>query len=302
MNLSTVWAQLATTQNVAYGIPFIDPNTLVPTLDNGATGLTLNFGYTKDTESNGGGGLHIGTFGDLTGVASLNLGGQGDSYIPVANQAAGTLGRVPGFRVRSSRGTRQIPSNSLNTDLLGEFAGYGLIGLSSFPLYYTKLAGVSYYVAGASATSPGGEMRFGTQGDGTGAFTDWIKLDNTGAFLPLIASSPAAPTIPGVVKLGKAGYGWGSLTLDYNITATVGAVVINKPVGRAIIALGAASVVVTNTLVTANSIVFAQLAAVDATLTFVKAVVAGAGSFTITGNANATANCAVNFFVVCTDS
>lgn len=298
---STVWASLSTTQSVAYAVPFIDGNTLEPVVDSGATGLLVNFAYKKNTAVNGAGALHVGIFGDFSGVDSLNLGGQGDSYIPVGNQAPATVGGIPGWSVASSRGTRSIPTSSLDTDLLGEFSGYGLVGAAS-PLAYSKLAAITYYVAGVSATLPGGEMRFGTRANATSVFTDWVKLDNTGAFYPLTASTPAALAAAGTNKLGKAGFGWSSFTLDYSITATVGAVTINKPCGRAIIALGAASVVVTNSLVTANSIVIAQLAAIDATLTFVKAVVAGAGTFTITGNANATANCAVNFLVVGTDS
>ena len=301
MASSSVWAQLATSQQVAYGVPFIDPNTLVPALDNGASGLLVNFGYTLNSSVfPGGGGLHIGTFGNFGGVNSLNLGGQGDSYVPILNQIPATVGGVPGFRVSSSNGSRQIPSVSLDLDLLGEFAGYGLLGATS-PLAWTKLAGISYYASGASATNTGGKMKFGTKAD-AGAYTDWIELTNTGTFAPLVASTPAAPTVPSAVRLGRAGYGWGSLNLDYSITATVGAVTINKPVGRAIIALGAKAVVVTNKLVTANSIVLAQLAQVDATLTTVLNVVAGAGSFTINGNVNATADCAVNFFVIGTDS
>jgi hypothetical protein len=148
------------------------------------------------------------------------------------------------------------------------------------------------YARGATANNLGGEAHFWTKAD-NGVLTDRLTLDNAGAFFP---------TTNAGASLGKANFGYKQLNLDFTITGTVGAVAISKPAGRAIIALGAASVVVTNTLVTANSIVFAQLAAVDATLTFIKAVVAGAGSFTITGNANATANCPVNFLVINTDS
>ncbi len=63
------------------------------------------------------------------------------------------------------------------------------------------------------------------------------------------------------------------------------------------IAIGAPSVVVTNSLVTATSIVTAALQFVDATLTEVLSVVPGAGSFTINGNANATAATKVAFTV-----
>lgn len=80
-------------------------------------------------------------------------------------------------------------------------------------------------------------------------------------------------------------------------SATPGAATINAVRGKAAIAIGAASVVITNSKVSATSQVIVVLENNDATLTFLKSVVPGAGSFTVTGNANATA--AVNFkFVV----
>lgn len=61
--------------------------------------------------------------------------------------------------------------------------------------------------------------------------------------------------------------------------------------GRAIIPAGSSSVVVTNPLVNAASSVTAAIAqaANDATLTSISRILPAAGSFTITGNANATA-------------
>ncbi len=78
---------------------------------------------------------------------------------------------------------------------------------------------------------------------------------------------------------------------------TTGNQTINRPVGTVNIAAWAGSVVVTNSLVTANSIIFTTIRTADATLTSVKSVVAGAGSFTITGNATATAETSIWFMV-----
>jgi hypothetical protein len=72
-------------------------------------------------------------------------------------------------------------------------------------------------------------------------------------------------------------------------TGTPGAATINKPAGRVAIAATASSVTVTNSLVSATSIVLATLQTTDGTLTSIKSVVPGAGSFVITGNAAATA-------------
>jgi hypothetical protein len=80
-------------------------------------------------------------------------------------------------------------------------------------------------------------------------------------------------------------------------SGTPGAATVNKPSGQASIAIGTDSVVITNSLVTATSVVVAVLQFVDATLTQILSVVPGAGSFTVTGNANATAATKVGWIV-----
>lgn len=72
-------------------------------------------------------------------------------------------------------------------------------------------------------------------------------------------------------------------------SATPGARTVNKPSGLNAIAAGASTCVITNSVVKATSIVLCQLQFVDATATFIKAVIPAANSFTITVNANATA-------------
>ena len=71
-------------------------------------------------------------------------------------------------------------------------------------------------------------------------------------------------------------------------TGTPGAATINKPTGKSAIAIGASSVVITNSLVTAASRVIITQHARDATCKELIAVPA-AGSFTVSGTANATA-------------
>jgi len=72
---------------------------------------------------------------------------------------------------------------------------------------------------------------------------------------------------------------------------TSGAATANAMSGRAAIAAGVPSVVITNNLVDAQSKVFAVVAqaAADGTLLRVDRIVPAAGLFTIFGNANATA-------------
>lgn len=81
-------------------------------------------------------------------------------------------------------------------------------------------------------------------------------------------------------------------------SGTPGNVTNNSALGRVAIAAAASSVVVTNSTVTATSDVFVNLISTDATLTSARVTSIGAGTFTITGNAAATAAATVSFLVV----
>lgn len=91
----------------------------------------------------------------------------------------------------------------------------------------------------------------------------------------------------------------GTFEMNRTITAggTTGAQVINKPVGTVNFAAAATSVVVTNSTVSGTSIIFPVIRTADATCTFVKSVVPGSGTFTITLNAGCTAETSVGFMV-----
>lgn len=91
----------------------------------------------------------------------------------------------------------------------------------------------------------------------------------------------------------------GDMQLDKTVTpaGTTGARTINKNAGTVNFAAAATSVVVTDSRVTANSIIIATVATVDITMKSVVAV-AGAGSFTLTANAAATAETRVNWLVI----
>jgi hypothetical protein len=80
---------------------------------------------------------------------------------------------------------------------------------------------------------------------------------------------------------------------------TTGAVTANLISGTAAIAIGASSIVITNALVDANSVINAYVsqAAADGTLLRVERIVAAAGSFTIYGTANATAVTLIKWYV-----
>lgn len=89
------------------------------------------------------------------------------------------------------------------------------------------------------------------------------------------------------------------INLDTTITPalTVGAQTINKPSWTVNIAAWQSSIVVTNSLVTTSSNVFVTVRTADATA-LVKNVVPTSGSFTITLNANATAETSLWFWVM----
>lgn len=92
-------------------------------------------------------------------------------------------------------------------------------------------------------------------------------------------------------SLGAGGY--------TDSTGAPGNVTNNSPSGRAAVAAAASTCVVTNSSVLATSKVFVQLlGAADATLTSIVGVTIAAGSFTVTGNAAATAAKSFEFLVV----
>jgi hypothetical protein len=82
-------------------------------------------------------------------------------------------------------------------------------------------------------------------------------------------------------------------------TGTPGNVTNNSAAGRAAFAAAASTVVVTNALVlAADTVMVTLLGAADATLTGIVGVTVAAGSFTVTGNAAATATKGFMFTVI----
>lgn len=91
------------------------------------------------------------------------------------------------------------------------------------------------------------------------------------------------------------------LAIDAGTTApTSGAVTANTIQGRCAVPAGSSSVVITNALVDATSKIFAVVAqaAADGTLLRVERVVPAAGSFTIYGTANATADTVIDWLLL----
>lgn len=108
-----------------------------------------------------------------------------------------------------------------------------------------------------------------------------------GAIVTLPASTESALVAQGIAQVSVA-------------APTTGAQSSNEYAGRAAIAAGASSVVVSNPFVNASSKIWACVAqaAADGTLLRVERIVPAAGSFTIYGTANATATTVIDWAII----
>jgi hypothetical protein len=120
---------------------------------------------------------------------------------------------------------------------------------------------------------------------------------------PATSSGAVFSTLFSLSSAGNAVFA-GSLTVGGNVilpktitaAGTTGARTINQPSGSVNFAAAATSLVVTNSLVTVNSVIICTVGTNDTTLKSVAAV-AAAGSFTMHANAAATAETRVNFII-----
>ena len=126
--------------------------------------------------------------------------------------------------------------------------------------------------------------------------SDAIGATNNRAFCGVVPSGTGRYNL--YMSGSAANYLAGDLQLGKVITpsGTNGAQTIDTTTGSVNFAIAATSLVVTNSLVTANSVIIVTVAANDTTMKSVQ-VVAAAGSFTIYANAAATAATRVNFLI-----
>lgn len=129
-----------------------------------------------------------------------------------------------------------------------------------------------------------------------------FKLGYANSVQPIVIQSQGVPA--SFTTLGVTGASTLAATritslqsVKTDSSGTPGNVTNNAQHGRAAFAAAANTVVVTNSLVAATSSVFVQVGGADATLNSVR-VTCAAGSFTVTGNAAATAATPFDFFVV----
>jgi hypothetical protein len=139
----------------------------------------------------------------------------------------------------------------------------------------------------------------GSVGVGTASTTPSARLQvrgaNTTAAVGTFIVEDGAGTPSTIYRIDNDG----KVTYRATNTAagTTGPQTINRPSGTVNFAIGASALVVTNSLCTTSSIVFATVRTNDATA-YIKNVVPAANSFTINLGAAATAVTSVGFFII----
>jgi len=188
------------------------------------------------------------------------------------------------------------------------FIGYADSNVATFPLFFRGLtsaamdSGTAPLIIFQSArTSSATDPNNGTITDittrplfrfqsGTGVVS--IEIPANGNVLIGTTTDPSL----GKLHVAGAFSATGNIYLGKTVTAaaTTGAQTINQPSGSVNFAAAATSLVVTNSLVTASSVIQCTVGTNDATMSAATAV-AAAGSFTIRPNAAPTAETRVNF-------
>lgn len=110
-----------------------------------------------------------------------------------------------------------------------------------------------------------------------------------------INNTPIGATTPNTVKTSNL-----QATYVYSGSAVAGAVTNNNPRGRFTVPVGISSVILTNSLIAATSMVVFVLRSVDGTLTRITTQISAAGTATVTFDGAATTGglAAVDFFVI----
>jgi hypothetical protein len=261
--------------------------------------VSAQYGYYVDPSLTGG----VANYGFYSGIAAgtnrynLYMNGTADNYL------AGSLG-IGSLTTGASL--------SVNKLITGGLTSYGAVVAATINSDVASNANMFFSLPStiASTFTLGSLRHFyasqNTIGAGSAVTNQYgyhAELTLTGAtnnygFFGNIAASVGTTRYNLYMNGTAPNYLAGDLQLAKTVTAagTTGAQTINKTTGTVNFAAGAASLVVTNSLVTANSIIIATVGSNDTTMKSV-AVVAGAGSFTLYANAAATAETRVNFLI-----
>jgi hypothetical protein len=238
-----------------------------------------------------------------SGVLILDMYNRGDSKVEIVSYTGTTSTSFTGV-------TRGLFGSTAQSHVSGAYFGYlnfisAATGTKPFMQFYWN--GAPYLMQGFAdivnlPTASG--LTFGSTGD---VVASGFRTTN-GHYSATTGNSTyiRAPSAAQTINLGdnnaatiNIALGGGSIATSKTITAsgTTGAQTINKVSGAVNFAAAATTLVVTNSLVTANSVIVCTVATTDATLKSV-AVVPATGSFTLHGNAAATAETRINFVVL----
>ena len=201
---------------------------------------------------------------------------------------------VYGEAIHNSANAIVNPGHNIGVFGRGDNAGAGLAD------YVIGVEGRVDCVVGTITTGAAFTATFGTDTDNAGSITNAV-----GYYMPDQADDAHLGTqyaflnqwATGIVRTEGQVYIGKDIDFDATIESTVGNKTINKSAGRVGIDAGTQSLVVTNNLVTANSVVLLTMVTLDATA-IIGFVTAASGQFTITTNSNATVDTYINFLVV----
>lgn len=195
--------------------------------------------------------------------------------------ASGNLNLKSSTKTVSTGSTGDVTVASGNTPV-GNASTTGALSLESGTCNGSGGSGNAQLITGGATTG----------NTGTISITSGNASNNNSGNINLTTGTAAGTR-------GKINFDSAGITFPATNTAggTTGAQTINKISGTVNFAAAASSLVVTNSLVTTSSIVFAVVRTNDATA-IIKNVTPAAGSFTIRLNANTTAETSVGFFVI----
>jgi len=249
----------ATKGKIKFGTSVYFENT-----NNLGIGTSIDAGYKLDVN----GSFRTST---LATTSSSTFGGTGTNVVigssGLSNYKSTSAGSNQ-FPALAIIGTSSSPTTGSTILIDRVTPGLLSFGISNGASQITR-AGIQATSTNNTAGSENGDLTFLTQSGGT-AMSEKVRI--TGA---------------------------GGLTINSTNTAsgTTGNQTINKASGTVNIAASGTTVTVTNSLVTATSIVYAVIRTNDATAT-IKNVVPAAGSFVINLGAAATAEVSIGFFVI----